>query len=197
MVIVRGRNYRPQDIEEAVEGCHEAVRPGCCAAFSTDANGGTTTTAAAAGECQGELLVVVAEVRNAEASWYRRLFHHHLPRWKKDEYTAICQAICRTVQTQVGLLVARVILLAPRTIPKTTSGFITRKRIKAELTDGQLKGIVFQYQNDHSASGSMQQQPHPASGGDDGGVCDTHEASAPSVPTDGGEVASVNVNQPH
>src|SRR5689334_4615206 len=35
LIIIRGRNHYPQDIELTVEKSHEAVRPGCCAAFST------------------------------------------------------------------------------------------------------------------------------------------------------------------
>lgn len=36
LVILRGRNIAPEDIERSVELAHEAVRPGCVAAFSVD-----------------------------------------------------------------------------------------------------------------------------------------------------------------
>jgi amino acid adenylation domain-containing protein/thioester reductase-like protein len=48
MLIVRGQNHFPPDIERAVEGCHPAIRPGGVAAFG--------------GEEDGDL-VVLAEVR--------------------------------------------------------------------------------------------------------------------------------------
>src|SRR6185436_15806739 len=49
LIIIRGRNHYPQDIEATVEQCHTALRPGCGAAFSVEV----------AGE---ERLVVVQEV---------------------------------------------------------------------------------------------------------------------------------------
>lgn len=50
LIILRGRNYYPQDIERIVEG-HAALRKGCSAAFSVDRDG-------------DEVLVVVAELRH-------------------------------------------------------------------------------------------------------------------------------------
>ena len=37
LIIVRGRNYHPQDIEQSVESCHRAIKPAAAAAFSIDA----------------------------------------------------------------------------------------------------------------------------------------------------------------
>jgi acyl-CoA synthetase (AMP-forming)/AMP-acid ligase II len=34
LIIIRGRNYYPKDIEETVEAAHEALRPGTGAAFT-------------------------------------------------------------------------------------------------------------------------------------------------------------------
>jgi len=50
LIIIRGRNYYPQDIERIVEG-DEALRKGCVAAFSVDRDG-------------QETLIVVAELRD-------------------------------------------------------------------------------------------------------------------------------------
>ena len=36
LIIVRGRNHYPQDIETTVVGASPAIRPGTCAAFSVD-----------------------------------------------------------------------------------------------------------------------------------------------------------------
>ncbi|HLJ35069.1 MAG TPA: fatty acyl-AMP ligase, partial [Ktedonobacteraceae bacterium] len=49
LIIIRGRNYYPHDIELTTEQCHPAIRPGCCAAFSIDVNG-------------KEQLVILAEI---------------------------------------------------------------------------------------------------------------------------------------
>src|SRR6185436_985619 len=39
LIIIRGINYYPQDIEQTVEQAHIALRPGCGAAFSIDVGG--------------------------------------------------------------------------------------------------------------------------------------------------------------
>jgi len=39
LIIIRGRNHYPQDLELTVEQCDEALRPGCGAAFSVDIEG--------------------------------------------------------------------------------------------------------------------------------------------------------------
>lgn len=49
LIIIRGKNHYPQDIEKTVEACHPALRPGCGAAFSVRAG-------------SGEKLVVVHEL---------------------------------------------------------------------------------------------------------------------------------------
>ncbi|MEM9488722.1 MAG: fatty acyl-AMP ligase, partial [Myxococcota bacterium] len=50
LIIIRGRNHAPQDIELAIEQACPAVRPGCCAALSVD-------------EAGAERLVIAAEYR--------------------------------------------------------------------------------------------------------------------------------------
>ena len=54
LIIFRGRNYYPQDIELTVQNSHPLIRPGSGAAFSVSANG-------------GEHVVVVQEVREKAA----------------------------------------------------------------------------------------------------------------------------------
>ncbi len=39
LIIVRGRNHYPQDIEETAQTAYAGLRPGCCAAFSVDGDG--------------------------------------------------------------------------------------------------------------------------------------------------------------
>ena len=38
LIIIRGLNHYPQDIEWTVERCHAALRPGCGAAFTVEAD---------------------------------------------------------------------------------------------------------------------------------------------------------------
>ncbi len=39
LIVIRGRNLYPDDIERTVEAAHPRVRPGCCAAFSIEVGG--------------------------------------------------------------------------------------------------------------------------------------------------------------
>jgi acyl-CoA synthetase (AMP-forming)/AMP-acid ligase II len=42
LIIIRGRNIAPQDIEYSVQNASELIRPGCVAAFSVDDPNGST-----------------------------------------------------------------------------------------------------------------------------------------------------------
>ncbi|MEK7327454.1 MAG: fatty acyl-AMP ligase, partial [Chloroflexota bacterium] len=110
LIIIRGRNLYPQDIEATVEQAHPAVRPGCAAAFSVDVEG-------------EERLAVVQEVDTRK------------PVNVEEVASAIRQAVAEAheVQTQA------VVLIAPRTIPKTSSGKIQRHACKAEFLAGTLE----------------------------------------------------------
>lgn len=107
LIILRGKNHYPQDVEHTVER-NEHIRAGCVAAFG-----------------QNDQLVVVAEVRD----------------------TASLKDLARSLAEDVNLehgLKARFVLLKPRTIPKTTSGKIARRRCKAALVAGDLdKSTLF------------------------------------------------------
>ena len=109
LIIIRGRNHYPQDIELTVEQSHPALRPGCGAAFSVDVSG-------------EERLVVVQEV------------YTNRP-WDPDEVVgAIRQAVAETHEVQVYA----VVLIEPRSIPKTSSGKIQRRACRAMFLAGTL-----------------------------------------------------------
>ena len=102
LIIVNGKNYYPQDIERSVEAAHTNLRPGCSAAFSvTDSD-------------DREGIVVMAEVRSEQQSAYSEML------------TKIKDAVLYEHQLQC----AEVVLLRPRTVFKTTSGKIQRRRCK-------------------------------------------------------------------
>ncbi len=102
LIIIRGRNHYPQDIEFTVERSHPALRPGCGAAFSVDVGG-------------EERLVVVHEVYTNR-------------QWDADEVVgAIRQAVAEAHEVQVYA----VALIRPRSIPKTSSGKIQRRACRA------------------------------------------------------------------
>ncbi|MBV9792054.1 MAG: AMP-binding protein, partial [Chloroflexi bacterium] len=98
LIIIRGRNHYPQDIELTVAQSHPALRPSSGAAFSIDVQG-------------EERLVIVQEVERQH---------------RKTDPTAIVDAIRAAVATQHDVQVYAVVLLRPGGIPKTSSGKIQR-----------------------------------------------------------------------
>ena len=130
MVIVRGRNHFPQDIEGSAEAAAPtALRPGCSAAFAAplrqslraaQALGVQPASAPAPGQAHAEAhgedeegLVVVVEHREAGVG------------------AGAAKAAAATVAAQVardhGIRPSLVLVLKPHTAVKTTSGKIARK----------------------------------------------------------------------
>ena len=111
LIIIRGLNHYPQDIELTVDQCHEDLRQGCNAAFSVEVNG-------------EERLLIAQEV---ERRALRRL--------KVNEVTqAVRQAIAQHHQLQTY----GVLLLKTGSIPKTSSGKIRRHACKDGFLQGTL-----------------------------------------------------------
>ncbi|WGP00076.1 fatty acyl-AMP ligase [Saccharophagus degradans] len=115
LIIVRGRNCYPQDIEEIVENCHPALSPSAGAAFSLDVDG-------------DERLIVVQSVRRS-----------HL---KHIDAPEIFNAIRRSVSAQYGVKVHDIQLLMPASIPRTTSGKIQRRACKQAYQQKTLKVLA-------------------------------------------------------
>jgi acyl-CoA synthetase (AMP-forming)/AMP-acid ligase II/1-acyl-sn-glycerol-3-phosphate acyltransferase/acyl carrier protein len=111
LIIVRGRNVHPQDIELVVERCDPAVRPGGVAAFPLDGDGG---------EAVGIALEVVATDGGALSP------------------IALAARVAREVAAAHGVTPAAVALLPPRGLPKTSSGKVQRHLCRASLLDGSL-----------------------------------------------------------
>jgi acyl-CoA synthetase (AMP-forming)/AMP-acid ligase II/acyl carrier protein len=111
LVIIRGRNYYPQDIELTVEQSHPALRPGCGIAFSIDA-------------LNEEQLVVVCEVERQ----YRTL-----------DVDEVVTAIRQAVAEQYELQVYAVVLVKIGSIPKTSSGKLQRNACRQRFLDGALE----------------------------------------------------------
>ncbi|GAB4152110.1 MAG: fatty acyl-AMP ligase [Candidatus Promineifilaceae bacterium] len=116
LIILNGRNYYPQDIEEAVENSHAAVRPGCVATFSIDRDG-------------AERLIVVAEVQPAT----------QMAGSEGDMAVEIRRAIQRAIVQQHDVFPDDVVLLKDRTIPKTSSGKIQRHACRQAYLTGSLE----------------------------------------------------------
>lgn len=108
LIIIRGRNIYPQDVEATVERASEAVRPGGSCAFSIDLG--------------DERLVVVAEVRDGE------------PEVHEEALDRIRAAVAREHSVSVGMLA----LVAQGGLPKTSSGKLQRNATREALFSGAL-----------------------------------------------------------
>jgi acyl-CoA synthetase (AMP-forming)/AMP-acid ligase II/acyl carrier protein len=111
LIIIRGRNHYPQDIEYTVEQSHPAIRAGCGAAFSVEIDG-------------GERLVIVQEIER---------------QYRSGDTTAIVQAIRQAVAEQHELHAYAVALVKPGSIPKTTSGKIQRHACRSGFLSQSLE----------------------------------------------------------
>ncbi|MBW4611022.1 MAG: amino acid adenylation domain-containing protein [Hassallia sp. WJT32-NPBG1] len=115
LIIIRGRNHYPQDIELTVEKSHPALQPSAGAACAIDV-------------ALEERLVVVQEVK--------RTYLRHLD---VDEVVA---AIRQAVAENHELQVYGVLLLKPGSIPKTSSGKIQRHACHAGFLNQSLDVVA-------------------------------------------------------
>ena len=99
LIIVRGRNHYPQDIELTAEQSHPALEPGSGAAFSLEIDG-------------EERVAFVCELRREQ---------------RKTEPQAVIDAIREAVAAEHELQLHAVTLTMPGQSPKTSSGKIQRQ----------------------------------------------------------------------
>jgi fatty-acyl-CoA synthase len=111
VIIVGGRNLFPEDVERAV-GQLEGVRAGNVIAFGADGDRGR------------ESLVVVAESRAVD-----------------DDLTAVRRQVAERVREAVGVPARDIVLVAPGSLPKTSSGKLQRSLCKRYYRDGRLAPV--------------------------------------------------------
>ncbi len=114
LIIIRGRNYYPQDIEATVERRHAVLQRGCCAAFSVEVD-------------EKEQLVVVGEVTRHGA---------------RADLTKIMLSIRDSVLEEHQTRPYSVVLIRTGTQFKTTSGKIRRSACKDAFLTGKLDVIA-------------------------------------------------------
>jgi thioester reductase-like protein len=124
MIILRGQNYYPQDIENIVEKSSNLIRHNCVVAFQIQ-------------EDSEPALAIVAEVKNPKA----------LPEARK---------IATAVRNYLNVEVAVICLIAPRAIPRTSSGKIMRHKSKLMWLQGQFTVLSdFSREKDAGNCGSV------------------------------------------
>ncbi|WP_437895307.1 amino acid adenylation domain-containing protein [Sorangium sp. So ce124] len=150
VIIVRGRNYYPQDIELAVCSAHEAFAPDGGAAFSVGLEDGLSLPAE-----EPEAIVVCQEIKRGQRGL---------------DLEALARAARRAVAQQFGLPVHAVVLLPPRRLPKTTSGKVQRRACKAAFLRGELEPLgVFHGANARDGAAAAQDGPSATGGAQPGG----------------------------
>jgi acyl-CoA synthetase (AMP-forming)/AMP-acid ligase II len=112
IILIRGRNNYPQDIEYTVQNSHPALRPSCGAAFTVEVKG-------------EEKLVVVQEV---ERTWLRKV-----------DIDEVKRAIRKAVVQEYDLQVYAIALIRTGSLPKTSSGKIQRRGCRAKFLEGSLE----------------------------------------------------------
>jgi len=110
IIIIRGRNHYPQDIERTVAHSHPALRPDFGAAFSIEHEG-------------EERLVVLQEIDRRKTV---------------VAIEEVASAIRDAVAQQHEIQVYQVVLARAGSVPKTTSGKIQRRACRAAYLSGQL-----------------------------------------------------------
>ncbi|HWU91111.1 MAG TPA: fatty acyl-AMP ligase, partial [Kofleriaceae bacterium] len=109
LIIIRGRNHYPQDIEATAASSHAALRAGCTTAFSVEVDG-------------EERLVIVQEVDPRRAT----------------DLDEVMGAIRLGVTEQHDVQPGAIALISPGSLPKTTSGKVQRRASKAAFLEDRL-----------------------------------------------------------
>ncbi|MEA5619313.1 AMP-binding protein [Cronbergia sp. UHCC 0137] len=122
VIIIRGQNYYPHDIEATVAKSHPALSAFWGAAFTVEVDG-------------EERLVVVQEVERSS--------------WRKLDQDGIIRAIRGAISLEFGLQVYGICLLKPSSIPKTSSGKVQRYVCREGFVGGGLD-VVFRWELAHA-----------------------------------------------
>jgi acyl-CoA synthetase (AMP-forming)/AMP-acid ligase II len=112
LIIVRGANHLPQDIEATVEAAHPSINPTGVAAFAVET-------------LAGEEVGILAEIKRTSLKTLdaQEVFH------------AIRAGVARTH----GVHVHRIGLIKPMSLPKTTSGKVQRSACRKALTESGIE----------------------------------------------------------
>jgi acyl transferase domain-containing protein/acyl-CoA synthetase (AMP-forming)/AMP-acid ligase II/acyl carrier protein len=121
LIIIRGRNHYPQDIELTVEQSHPVLQPAAGAAFSVETVGELAGDARA-----GEQLVIAQELKR-----------HH----RDVNLDEVVGAIRQAVAEQHEVEAYAIILIRPLSIPKTSSGKVQRHACRTAFFAGTLEVV--------------------------------------------------------
>ena len=113
LIVVRGRNVYPVDLESTAQAVDPRLRSGCGVAFAVD-------------DGERELVVLVQETAVTD----------------DDELRPLLLAIRAAVQDEHAVKLDDVVLVPPRTVPKTSSGKLQRNACRARYREGGLEALA-------------------------------------------------------
>ena len=113
VIIIRGENYYPQDIEHVLQEAIPQVRKGCLAAFSIELHG-------------EETLVVVAEVKKNTAN---------------VNYEELTTTARMAVLNEFGISLHELVFIEPGSYIRTSSGKVQRSLSREKYLSGDLQQI--------------------------------------------------------
>jgi acyl-CoA synthetase (AMP-forming)/AMP-acid ligase II len=121
LIIIRGKNHYPQDIEQTVAASHEFLMPNGGAAFAVEIE-------------NEEKLVVLQEIKRACLNY--------------ADSAVIFSLILAGLSRHHGLIPHEIILLYPANLPKTTSGKIQRGLARKLWLEKKLNALDFWRERD-------------------------------------------------
>ncbi|MCU0977557.1 MAG: AMP-binding protein [Pirellulaceae bacterium] len=133
MIIVRGRNLYPHDIELSMGRSHPALTAGAGASFSVEVDG-------------EERLVVVYEVDR---------------QYRNGDLDDVIRGARRAIVDEHELDPHALVLIRMASMPRTTSGKVQRNLCRQQFLDGSLN-VVAQWSNDHPRRGQPSGASTPA-----------------------------------
>ena len=113
LLVIRGRNLHPADVERVVEAAHPGIRPGNVAALTMEGEG-------------TEGLMIAAELRTAF----------------QGEVEELLDAVAVAVVAEHDLVADRILLLEAGALPKTPSGKLQRSAARSALARGELSVLA-------------------------------------------------------
>lgn len=116
LIIIRGRNCYPEDIEHTVGQCDRALRPGEGVVFSTEVEG-------------EERLIVVHEVARD---------------YRSDDLPKVVENVRRRVAEEHDLQLFHIALIQPGTLLRTSSGKVRRQAMKKIFLEGKNR-VLYQW----------------------------------------------------
>jgi 8-amino-7-oxononanoate synthase len=158
LIIIRGLNHYPQDIEATASKSHSRLRDGQAAALLCPIDG-------------RDRLVII----------------HEIERRQNRELEPVFEAIRREVAAEHELNVERIVLIKAGSIPKTSSGKIQRHACRQGFLDGSLE-IVAEWDAASAAKGttctasSIGQGPAAAAAGTDSADAGAADPNSPGRP---------------